>query len=67
MKRHTVLILGMVVIFMILLVPIATNTVQAFSKHGPYPIPGELIPFPGHPHGHNHIRVSAPVTPTSSK
>ncbi len=66
MKKHNRLIFGLM-IFMILLIPMATNTVQASSKHGPSPIPAELIPFPGHPHGSGHIRVNPPVAPVGNK
>ncbi len=67
MKRHNVLILG-IVIFMILLVPMALNAVQALSSNpGPIPIPGDLIPFPGHPHGPKHIHVFPHLVPPSSK
>ena len=38
------------------------NSIQAFNKIGPTPIPGNLIPFPsvGHDKGHN----KAPIMPS---
>lgn len=51
MKRR----LGVLVVLLllVLLVPLVTSTVNAFNKNGPTPIPGDLIPFPGHKHVHH--------------
>ncbi|HXU95643.1 MAG TPA: hypothetical protein VFP45_04315 [Candidatus Nitrosotalea sp.] len=63
MKKRYALIFGML-IFLVLLVPLMTTSVQAFNKHGPSPIPGNLIPFPGMGHDKNH---SHPIIPSHKK
>lgn len=49
MKKQHVLIFGMM-IFLVIMVPLVINDAQAFNKHGPTPIPGNLIPFPTKTH-----------------
>ncbi len=34
------------VAFLMIMVPMMVIDAQAFNKHGPTPIPGNLIPFP---------------------
>ena len=46
MKKQHVFVFG-IMIFLVLMVPLVINDAQAFNKHGPTPIPGNLIPFPG--------------------
>lgn len=57
MKRRQVGVIA-VLLLLVLMVPMVTSTVHAFNKNGPTPIPGELIPFPGHSKIHHHM---APV------
>lgn len=66
MKKQYLLVFGML-FFLVLMVPLMTSSVQAFNKHGPTPIPGNLIPFPGMGHDKNHDSKVQPVTPSNTK
>ena len=60
MKKHNMLVFG-VLLFLVMIMPLMTSNVQAFNKHGPSPIPGNLIPFPGMIHDKNHDSKIPPV------
>ena len=65
MNKQHVLVFG-VMIFLVLMVPLVINDAQAFNKHGPSPIPGNLIPFPAKTH-YKHDSTIPPVMPPAKK
>jgi len=65
MKKRYAFVFG-VLILLVILVPMMTTSVQAFNKHGPTPIPGNLIPFPGMGHDKSHDK-NHPVIPSHKK
>ncbi|CUR52277.1 exported protein of unknown function [Nitrosotalea devaniterrae] len=66
MKKHHLFVFG-ILIFLVLMVPLMTSSVQAYNKHGPSPIPGNLIPFPGTNHDKHHDSKTPPVIPLPKK
>ena len=63
-KQH--LLVFFMATFLVLIVPLMINDAQAFNKHGPSPIPGNLIPFPTKTHD-KHDSTILPVTPPAKK
>lgn len=65
MKKQHVLVFG-TMIFLVLMVPLVINDAQAFNKHGPTPIPGNLIPFHTKTHD-KHDSIIPPIVPSTKK
>ena len=62
MNKQHVLVFCMVTL-LVLLVPLMITDAQAFNKHGPSPIPGNLIPFPTKSHDKHDSTISPVMTP----
>lgn len=62
MKRNSVFIFGML-IFLILILPLMTNSILGFNKIGPTPIPGNLVPFPSASNDKSHEKSNSSVHP----
>lgn len=65
MNKQHVLVFCMVTL-LVLMVPLMINDAQAFNKHGPSPIPGNLIPFPAKTHD-KHDSTIPPVMLSAKK
>ena len=63
MKKLHVFVFSMMIL-LVLMIPLM-NSIQAFSKIGPTPIPGNLIPFPSVGHDKNHDK--SPIIPSHKK